>query len=102
MCATGNPSADTRTFRKAAPHDPNQRPWMIVKQMKHSAAAEAPLTYDAIYDFYDTFKKRLGVLVNDYRIMYILVTNRALSDDILAKVHTHEGIDCTVAIVVRY
>jgi hypothetical protein len=63
---------------------------MIVKQIKHYSATEKSLSYESILEHYNVFKMRQGALTDHYHIVYILVTNRPLSNG--DKVHTHEGI----------
>jgi hypothetical protein len=89
-CAAGNPSVDTRVFRKAVD---GGLPWMVVKQLKHTTATKSQMSSEQINHYYAKFKERWAGLTHLYRMLYILVTNRQVSTtDSKAVLTQHEGI----------
>lgn len=89
LCASGNPSIDTRVFRQAVDH---KQPYMIVKQLKHSTANKPKISAEKIMKHYDRFKDRRKHLVKDFRLVYILITNREITQQHMKEINEHQGI----------
>jgi hypothetical protein len=88
LCASGNPSIDTRVFRHAADH---KQPYMIVKQLKHSTANKPKISAEKIMKHYDRFKDRRKHLMEDFRLVYILITNREVTQQHMKEINEHQG-----------
>ncbi|KYQ96838.1 hypothetical protein DLAC_04143 [Tieghemostelium lacteum] len=93
ICAAGNPSVDTKVFRKPTASDSNQKPWMFAKQLKHiQSQKDEEISYDYIKSQYSSFNTRIESLKEKYRIVYIFFTNKPVNRDVIKKFYQkHNG-----------
>ncbi|GAM24657.1 hypothetical protein SAMD00019534_078320 [Acytostelium subglobosum LB1] len=67
---------------------------MFAKQLKHTQddGDANPLGLDRLETIYQEFKDRLGTLRNQFRVVYIIFTNRMVTQDVLETFYSdHDG-----------
>jgi len=82
IACENNPAIDTWSFYKREIQQPTSKPFMFVKQMKHTRIGKvATLTPNYIRTWLHEAKQRLRKYEHEFNIVYIFITNRDVNEE---------------------